>query len=189
MKAFRFSLSVAFILMAILIFISCSSQESDIKSDDSAANSEKENTFTNPFAYCKAVGTIDSPDARHVGQKVPEVIAQGLKKAFEAPPGAPIEAFLRGTYWRCMDMKVYACNVGANIPCGEKADASRKPNQGMQNWCESNPDSDFIPAYASGRATIYEWRCTGGEPTIVKEITKPDAAGYISSFWYEISPN
>jgi len=188
MMSHRKSMNIVVLLLIALTLVTCKSETNENGSDVSKTESE-ETIYKDPFDYCKAMGTIDSPDARYVGPAVPEVIARGLQKAFEAPPDAPIDAFMRGTFWRCMDGKVYACNVGANIPCSEKADISRKPNQGMIKWCESNPDSDFIPAVATGRATVYEWRCTGGEPTIVKEITKPDAAGYISSFWYEISPN
>ncbi|HLE25325.1 MAG TPA: hypothetical protein VI935_06705 [Thermodesulfobacteriota bacterium] len=173
----------------ILIFISCKSDVRDTTSKSSTNVSENVRTYTDTFAYCKAVVNIDSPDSRYVGSKVPEVIARGLQKAFDVPPGAPLDVFTRGTYWRWMDGKVYACNVGANLPCDQKADTSYKPNQGMVKWCESNLDSEFIPAYASGRATIYEWRCKGKEPMIVREITKPDAAGYISNIWHEITPD
>jgi hypothetical protein len=41
--------------------------------------------FGDPFASCAVLGTIDAPDSRYIGPKVPEVVAQGLKKAFGAP--------------------------------------------------------------------------------------------------------
>lgn len=180
-------ITASFVILS-LPQMSCKSQRRDNDSNVSKSVSEEETTYKDPFAYCKAVGTIDSPDSRYVGPKMPEAVVVGLKKAFGAPDGAPTDVFEKGTYWRCMDGRVYACNVGANLPCSEKADTSREPNQGMKEWCESNQDSDFIPAFASGRATIYEWRCTGDEPTVVKEINKPDAAGYISNIWYDINP-
>src|SRR5215510_4570357 len=37
--------------------------------------------FTDPFAYCAAVGTIDTPDSRYAGPKVPEAVARGLQRA------------------------------------------------------------------------------------------------------------
>src|SRR5574341_18773 len=178
-----------FLSSLILIFISCKNDVTNTGSDSLTKVDKNIKTYTDPFAYCKTVVNIDSPDSRYVGPKVPEVIARGLQKAFEAPEGAPLDVFIRGTYWRCMDGKVYACNVGANLPCDQKADTSHKPNQGMIEWCQSNFDSEFIPAYASGRATIYKWRCKGKEPIIVKEINKPDAAGYISNIWHEITPD
>jgi hypothetical protein len=184
----RILVIIALFVLLLSIQISCKSENHDKDSGVSKSGSEESNTYKDPFTYCKAVGTIDSADSRYVGPKTPEVIVVGLKNAFGAPADAPLDVFERGTYWRCMDGNVYACNVGANLPCTEKADTSRVPNEGMKEWCESNQDSDFIPAFASGRATTYEWKCTGGEPTIVKEVNKPDAAGYISNIWYEISP-
>ncbi len=189
MKNFRVCLIIPVVLLFSIELISCKDKPSQSDTVSMKKNSETVQAYTDPFAYCSAVGNIDSPDSRYVGSKVPEVIASGLQKAFESPEGAPLDVFIRGTYWRCMDGKVYACNVGANLPCEEKADSSREPNQGIISYCESNPDSEFIPAYASGRATIYEWRCKGKEPIIVKEINKPDAAGYLSNIWYEITPN
>jgi hypothetical protein len=35
--------------------------------------------------------------------KVPDIVAQGLKKAFGAPADAPLDPFLHHTFWRCMD--------------------------------------------------------------------------------------
>ena len=182
-------LIIASFMLVALVLLSCKGETRDESSEVSRADSEVETTYKDPFAYCKAVGTVDSPDSRYVGPKTPETIVLGLRKAFGAPADAPLDVFERGTYWRCMDGKVYACNVGANLPCTEKADTSREPNQGMKDWCKSNPDSEFIPAYASGRSTVYEWKCEGENPAIVKQINKPDAAGYISDIWYEISPN
>jgi hypothetical protein len=145
-------------------------------------------TFSDPFTYCAAMGTLDAPDARYTGPQVPQAIAEGLKKAFGAPTDAPLEAFIRGTSWRCMGGKVYACNVGANLPCGEKADTSRTPNQGIIHWCRENPNADVIPVVAGGRATVYEWKCTNGMPAIVRQIVQPDAQGFLSHIWYQINP-
>lgn len=189
MSDLRACLIITRVLLLAITLISCGDKSNQSDTVSIKKDSETEQTYTDSFAYCKAVGNINSPDSRYVGPKVPEVIASGLQKAFGAQEGAPLDVFIRGTYWRWMDGKVYSCNVGANLPCEEKADTSREPNQGMIDYCESNLDSEFIPAYASGRATIYEWRCKGKEPTIVKEITKPDAAGYISNIWYEITPD
>jgi hypothetical protein len=181
-------LIIALFVLISFIQISCKGENGNDASGVSKSSSAEEAAYKDPFAYCAAVGTVDSPDSRYVGPKMPEAIVVGLKKAFGVTEGAPPDVFERGTYWRCMDGKVYACNVGANLPCTEKADTSREPNQGMKEWCDSNQDSEFVPAFAAGRATVYEWRCTGNEPTIVKEINKPDSAGYISNIWYEISP-
>lgn len=146
-------------------------------------------TFTDPFAYCAAVGTIDTPDDRYQGPKVPLAVAQGLRRAFGLPATAPIEPFMRGTYFRCMDGKVYACNVGANLPCLEKADVSRTPSAGMSRYCEANPNVEFIPAYVTGRATVFAWRCSQGKAQVVRQVAKPDARGFLANFWHLIDPS
>lgn len=144
--------------------------------------------FTDPFAYCTAVGNMDTPDARYTGPKTPEVIVKSLRQVLKTPDDAPMEPFVAGTFWRCMGGKVWACFVGANLPCTTKADTSRTPAPAMVDFCKANPTSDFIPAYITGRATVYAWRCTNGAPEIVKELVKPDAQGFLSNIWYELSP-
>jgi hypothetical protein len=145
-------------------------------------------TYTDPFAYCAAVGTVDTLGAAYTGPKVPESVAKGLQKALNAPD-TPLDALENGSYWRCMDGHVYACFVGANLPCEAKANTDRTPTQAEIDFCQQNPDSDFIPAVVTGRETVYEWRCLNGMPEIVKQLTQPDAQGFLSDIWYEISPN
>jgi hypothetical protein len=173
--------------LLLLITASLSSCSSNVIISTPAAT--QVTVFGDPFAYCEAVGTIDAPDARYTGAAMPEVIVKGLMKAFNAPPDAPLEFFARGSFWRCMGGKVYACSVGANIPCESKADTRTTPNEGMTNWCSANPDTDGIPAAAAGRETVYEWNCKGGQPQIVRQVLSPDARGFISAFWYVISPS
>lgn len=144
--------------------------------------------FTDPFAYCAEVGAVDAPDARYTGPEAPEAIINGLRKVLETPDDAPMEPFVAGTFWRCMDGKVWACFVGANLPCTTKADTSRTPTPDVADFCKANPTSDFIPAYITGRATVYEWRCTSAAPEIVKQLVEPDAQGFLSNIWYELSP-
>ncbi|MFN2290158.1 MAG: DUF333 domain-containing protein [Anaerolineae bacterium] len=144
-------------------------------------------TYSDPFAYCAAVGTLDAPDARYTGPQVPESLAQGLQAALNAPE-TPLEVLQNGTSWRCMDGQVYACFVGANLPCDAKADTDRALGQEAADFCQQNPNSDFIPAAVTGRETIYEWRCRDGAPEIVQQLFQPDAQGFISEFWYKIEP-
>ena len=142
--------------------------------------------FADAFAYCRAVGNVDAPDARFTGPKVPETIVTGLMRAMKMSPDAPVEPFTRLTVWRCMGGKVVGCSIGANIPCSTKADVGRTASAGMNEFCTANANSDNIPAAVTGRATIYQWRCTNGSPAIVKELTKPDAQGFLAMFWYEV---
>ena len=142
-------------------------------------------TYTDPFAYCAAVGTADEPGATYVGEAIPESVALALRVALNASD-TPLDMLARGSVWRCMDGKVYGCFVGANLPCGEKADTSREPNDEMTAFCAENQNSDFIPAYVTGRATVYEWRCTSGAPEVVRQLDEPDGQGFLKSFWYEL---
>jgi Tol biopolymer transport system component len=145
-------------------------------------------TYTDPFAYCAAVGTVDTPGSDYVGPKVPESVAQGLQQALNAPD-TPIEVLQNASFWRCMDGSVFACFVGANLPCEAKANTDRTPTQEEIDYCQQNPNSDFIPAVVVGRETVYEWRCLDGAPDIVKQLGQPDAQGFLSDIWYKISPN
>src|SRR5262245_8372094 len=145
-------------------------------------------TYPAPFGYAAAVGTIDAPDARYTGAAVPPAIAEGLRRAFNAPADASTELFTRGTSWRCADGRVYACNVGANLPCSAKADTSRTPSAPIAEFCRQNPAAQVIPMVVTGRATIYEWRCAGGVPVIERQVTAPDSRGYLQHIWYPISP-
>ena len=145
-------------------------------------------TFDGPFTYCAAVRTIDAPDTRYQGPAVPEPVARGLQKEFGVAPEEPLAAFARGTTWRCMDGAVYACNVGANLPCQEKPATDPQPSDGMRTYCKENPGSDFIPMYVTGHGTIYDWSCVNGVVTRGKRTAELDARGYIASIWYRIDP-
>jgi hypothetical protein len=138
-----------------------------------------------PFAYCAAVGTTDAPDARYQGPAMPEAVIRGLRRAIGAPADAPDTAFA-SSFWRCMDGKLYACTVGANLPCQTKADPSRVPTAAMRVFCVAQPEADAIPAATTGRATVYAWRCRGGAPVIERQVTQIDPRGYQANIWYEI---
>jgi len=74
------------------------------------------------------------------------------------------------------------CTVGANLPCG-KADTKRAPSPGVVKWCRDNPDTEVVPAVATGHDTIYAWRCRGGAPSIVRQTLHVDPRGFIAEFW------
>lgn len=143
--------------------------------------------YADPFGYCRAVGTLDRPDARYTGINPPPAVIAGLIRALGAEPsGSGTQAFIRSTYWRCMDGVVYACNVGANLPCESRADTRRTPTAGENAYCATNPDSSFIPMYVTGHATIYDWHCAGTAAIAGKPIARVDARGFIAGIWYRI---
>jgi hypothetical protein len=91
------------------------------------------------------------------------------------------------TVWRCMDHKVWVCNYGVNIPCLEKADSSQAPTFTMEDYCKTNPTMEAMPAYITGRVTIYFWSCKGGKPALVSQIMTVDPQGYPSAYWHELT--
>jgi putative hemolysin len=145
-------------------------------------------SFTDAFAYCTAVGNVDAPDARWTGPKMPDNVLTGLIAAAKVSPSMPKDVLAQQLFWRCMNNKVYACMVGANLPCQEKADTNKTPSAAINDYCKANPKADFIPAVVTGRATVYEWKCVNGKAEVGRELFKPDARGFLSDFWYEIVP-
>jgi hypothetical protein len=180
MKPGRMALSFA-LLLIVASLAGCGAAAAP------AATSMPE-AYTDPFAYCAAVGTIDAPDATYTGPAVPQSVAQGLQTALNAPD-TPLSMLENGSSWRCMNGDVYACFVGANLPCEAKANTDRTPTQEEIDFCQQNPTSDFIPAVVTGRETVFEWRCRDGAPEIVKQVFQPDAQGFLSEIWYKVNPN
>jgi hypothetical protein len=147
-------------------------------------------TYTDPFAYCSAVGTIDAPDSRYTGDPVSLIIIQGyLKAAGVENNGEPLQILQKSTIWRCMNKAVYVCNFGANLPCDSKADTDKNPTQPMQDFCKANPTADFIPMSVTGHTTIYSWGCVNDTPKLLEQLDQPDAAGYLSRIWYRLPSN
>jgi hypothetical protein len=154
----------------------------------SNAVSKTTKVYTDPFSYCKAVGTIDKPDMRYGGPALPSVIITSLQKSWGLPADTDDFMWKNGTTWRCMDGDVYACTVGANLPCSTKVDLSKKPTSGMTEYCKQNPNTDFIPAYVTGHNNAYEWACAKGKPTITAQAAKPDSQGFNAGIWYQVKP-
>lgn len=144
-------------------------------------------SFSDPFAYCAAVGTMDAPDARYTGPEMPEVIIQGMIKLGLVSADAPAD-FQSNATWRCMDNHVWVCTFGANLPCLEKADASQTPTAAMDDFCKENPTAEGIPAYVTGRATVYNWACKDGKAVAGEQVFTVDPQGFLADFWYELTP-
>jgi hypothetical protein len=143
--------------------------------------------YADPFAYCSAIGTIDSPDARYTGPKMPDAILQGMIQQGLVSADAPAD-FQKNAVWRCMDSQVWVCNFGANIPCEDKADPSQTPTAAMQDFCKANPAAEFIPASVTGHTTVYEWKCSNGTAIVGRQVLHVDGRGYPSEFWHQLSP-
>jgi Tol biopolymer transport system component len=187
--------AIPMILMTSLVLASCSgtaSTPTQTAGGETAGATQGSITeyFTDPYAYCAAVGQIDSPDERYTGAAMTDglfkdyLVAAGLDTSTDYP-----DTFKQMTIWRCMDSRVYACNFGANIPCNSKADTNQTPTQAMTDFCTQNPGRSEIPMSVTGHSTIYSWRCNQTTPEILDQIDSIDAAGYASSFWTLLSEN
>lgn len=143
-------------------------------------------SYNDPFLYCMAVGTIDAPDERYTGEKMPEILVQNMIDLELVTADAPRE-IQENAVWRCMDNSLWICHFGANIPCLEKADLSQTPTPEMEEYCKANPSAEIVPAAATGRATLYEWRCTDGKPEAGRQFLTIDSQGFISEFWHQLA--
>ena len=127
------------------------------------------------------------PAGETVDGQLPDVIVQGMIAQDLISADAP-EAIQQAAQWRCMDGNVWVCVVGANLPCGEKADLSDTPTDAMTEFCQANANADAIPASVTGRATVYSWKCDGETPTVIEQLFTADAQGYLAEFWTELTP-
>jgi len=152
-----------------------------------AAANPEQSSYSDPFAYCAAVGTVDAPDGRYNGLEMPDAVVQGLIQQGVVSADAPAE-FQKHAVWRCMDGQVWVCHFGANLPCQEKADTSQVPTSELEAFCKENLTADSIPAAVTGRATVYEWECSAGKPQVVRQVFQVDSQGYLADFWYELTP-
>jgi hypothetical protein len=183
--------SIVGLSLVVVLFIgACSapaSQSTPMQSQPTAAIANPEQAlYDDPFAYCAAVGTVDAPDARYNGPEMPDSVIQGLIQQGIVSADAPPE-FQKSAVWRCMNGQVWVCHFGANLPCLEKADTSQVPTSEMEDFCNTNPTADSIPAAVTGRATVYEWKCNEGKPEVVRQVFQVDPQGYLADFWYELA--
>jgi hypothetical protein len=190
-------LFVLLVLLAVMLTACAALAKNTVSGTRSTAASENtpvagaatQQTFTDPFTYCAAVGTLDKPDGRYTGPALPDVLMLGYLKASGASPDAAADAnFKKMTIWRCMQGRVVVCNFGANLPCDSKANMDKNPTQVMIDFCKENPDSDFIPMAVTGHDVIYSWHCVKGVPELLEQISQVDAAGFLANIWYPVAP-
>ncbi len=184
------------IVFSILLLTACSTQANargiatltPTAKPVQAQPTDNQTTYTDPFAYCAAVGTVDTPDNRYTGPQISQDIIDGYKKAAGLMSSTePMDMFMKTTIWRCMDHQVYACNFGANLPCDSKANTDKTPTQAMADYCKANPSTNFIPMAVTGHTTIYSWHCVKDSPQLLDQISKADAAGYLAQIWFSIT--
>ena len=136
-------------------------------------------TYSDPVAYCKAVGTIDKPDARYTGPEAPSMDGQATEHA--ARSGQAHGMALRR--WLCSRLPVrrqYSVRF-------ERPSPARSRRQPISDYCKQNPGSDFVPMYVTGHDTAVSWACHGSTPAVIHSA-QIDAQGYQANYWRKVSP-
>jgi hypothetical protein len=147
----------------------------------------QERHFTDPSAYCRAVGTIDAPDSRYGAAGVPDWI----RAAFFSPQQIAAQREGRqpdyGIAWRCVQGDVFACQ-NAQTPSCMKPDTNRTPSAAMLEFCkDAQHSASVVPRVVTGTARMlaYDWVCRGSVPAIAKE-TPLDAQGFVAADWKRV---
>jgi hypothetical protein len=141
-----------------------------------------------PFAFCAAIG--NSPVLPAAGGEPARLLPQALLASMRTQglSNSEMPDYVQAAaHWRCMNSEVYVCPVGANLPCEEPANLSQTPRKAMQEFCTENPDADGMPAYVTGRATVYNWNCIDGQAVVGEQRFTADAQGYLAEFWHRLS--
>ena len=144
----------------------------------SVAVPARSQSYTSPLTYCGAVGTIDKPDGRYTGPKLPRWMARKLN--LNSGDADKME-------WRCANGAVLACLYGANIPCGSKANTNAQPTAAVRDYCRENPDASDIPKVVTGHETNVSWACRRGQPYVTGSA-ELDAQGYVKAYWQPVHP-
>ncbi|HEV2514437.1 MAG TPA: hypothetical protein VGV07_04255 [Devosia sp.] len=125
-------------------------------------------SYDDPFAYCRAVGTIDYIDNRYVGPAVTSAIAQALL----VPPGSARDR----VRWRCVSGAVLACTSYIGPICDMAPTVVE-----MREFCERNPNVEQLLA-PSGT-----WACVDGKPQLPADARWPiDERGFLPQGWIRV---
>ena len=123
-------------------------------------------------AYCRRVGTDDR------AQPVPANLVAAFQRAFDLH--APTDYVIHTSSLRCANGVLLGCTTGANLPCG-KAD-TRRDIPGADAWCRDKHDPSMIPAYVTGHASIYAWRCEDARAVPVRQVQQVDPRGFVAQY-------
>lgn len=127
-------------------------------------------TYSDPFAYCGAVGTLDYVDQRYIGPAVTEDMTSALQ--------LPAVATRDRVHWRCSGGKVLACASYIGPIC-DMVPTSEE----MTAFCARYPNAAQLMAPGG------VWSCVAGSPQLPPEARWPvDARGFRADSWYEVKP-
>jgi len=133
-----------------------------------AAATPAAKTFNDPFAYCRAVGTIDYVDGRYSGPNVTREIVRALSLTEEASRDR--------VRWRCLRGSVLACASYAGPICDMTPTASE-----MRAYCATHPE---VPELVAPAGT---WACSNGRVQIPGGTSWPvDERGFLPTGWVPV---
>lgn len=125
-------------------------------------------SYDDPFAYCRAVGTIDYVDNRYAGPAVTPAITQALL----IPAGSARDR----VRWRCVGGEVLACTSYIGPICDMAPTVLE-----MREFCERNPNVEQLLA-PSGT-----WACIDGTPQLPADAHWPiDKRGFLPQGWIKV---
>lgn len=126
-------------------------------------------SYDSPFAYCRAVGTIDYVDHRYVGPAVIEAMTRTLL--------IPADSARDRVRWRCFEGAVLACTSYIGPICDMAPTVLE-----MREFCERNPNVEQLLA-PSG-----PWSCADGKPQLPLNASWPvDARGFLPQGWIKVA--
>lgn len=116
----------------------------------------------------------------------PQPLPPSLLAAFVRAFHLPTPQAARGAMVRCAGGTLLGCGIGANLPCGLADTRRRIP--AAEAWCADHADARFIPAYVTGHATLYAWRCKSERAVAFRQVAHADASGYVAEYWRPLDP-
>jgi hypothetical protein len=126
--------------------------------------------WSDPFAYCAGVRTVDFPDGRYVGPALTEAIASALK--------VPVASSPDRAKWRCYDGALLGCASFRGASCALTPTASE-----MRDYCLNHPNATGL------QAPNGTWSCVETTPEIPQGASWPtDPRGFLPGAWVEITP-
>lgn len=127
-------------------------------------------TFTDPFAYCAEVKTIDTVDGRYGGPPFTEAMAEVLSVPDSASPDR--------IRWRCVDGAVLACQSFDWPHCAVTPTVTE-----MVDFCTRQPTVERLLAPAG------TWSCRNGRPVLPQDASWPvDERGFLPRAWFTVPP-
>ena len=129
---------------------------------------------------------VNDDTVRDYQPSLHDAALRAFKKFFPDAAQKPADNMLAGqAKFRCMSGKVYACFIGANLPCSKMN--TEKSNAGADAFCKDNPTADSVPMVATGHDTIYSYRCKDGRAEIARKLYQLDQRGFAQSLWTPVA--